>query len=249
MRKKENLPSPLGWANSGPCPIPRSPHHPSSAQPAHQRALPRCTLHSLADHSAPLDSRALPCSLAPAIPLMDGPRPLALVPAHAQHRRELRRPPSFPRSTITPAPVKLGTASPPCPLCSHPHTASRPEPSHPRRCVPLSLLLCTSPMPASLHSSPTRAPIKGPPRDPLLLAPASATLPSLPWTQSSSAPPPSFTPVSSLPPLSNSLESNYSSSQTSPLHHGHRTPFLFPLSRLVASPATSPPWSPPPPHG
>jgi hypothetical protein len=64
-----------------------------------------------------------------------------------------RHPPSL--STITPAPVELGTASPPCALCSHPHTAARPEPSHPRRCAPSSSPLCTSPAPAGFRLFPS----------------------------------------------------------------------------------------------
>jgi hypothetical protein len=186
---------------------------PSLSRPCPSALGPPARARATLSHfslSAQPHSSAVPRSRsrAPAPPLACGsrlPAPSSLpmlgineIPADHRH-------PSL--SAITPVPVKLGTALPPCPLFSHPHTASRPEPSRARRCAPLAPSLCTSPAPAGFGHLPPRAPIKGPPRASLPLAPGSTTLPPLPgFNRVRRRRLPSL--WCALPPLSNSLESN-----------------------------------------
>jgi hypothetical protein len=171
---------------------PTSAHLPARPRP---RPRPRHALPSLAVRPAPLVSRASPS------------RPLLLSQVGLARQPLLPRPVQSPLATIlslsaiTPAPGKLDTTLPPSSLCLLPHTIARPKPSRPRCCAPLSLPLYTSPVFASSAPPLPRAPIKGPPQAPHLLAPASTTLPPLPRIQLSLTTPPSFTPVSSSSPL------------------------------------------------
>ena len=199
--KKKNLPYPLGSADTDPWPRPPLSLTPASLRSRPTSARARATLSPFSLFARP-HSSAAPRSCAPAPPLACGSRLPAPSSSPMLGINEIpagHRPPSL--FAITLAPAKLGTALPPCPLFSHPHTTSRPKPSRPQRCAPLATSLCTSSGPAGFGHFPPRAPIKGPPRAPLPLAPPSATLPPLPWIQSSSVSPPSFAPVSSSSPL------------------------------------------------
>jgi hypothetical protein len=135
-----------------------------------------------------------------ALPLTNGPRLSALSP-----RRDLTgaiptdpHPPSLSHHHYSYASEVRHRSAPPPVHCAR-IPSQQPTPSrlipgavrhHRRRCAPRRRQLVFS-------RFPPRAPIKGTARAPPLLAPATATPPPFPWTQSSSAPLPPCAPVSS----------------------------------------------------